>query len=59
MALAATVVLDGGASPAQMHSGADAIAGLLPAAQRRTLEGQEHTVAPDVLAPVLAAFFGA
>jgi pimeloyl-ACP methyl ester carboxylesterase len=54
-----TLVIDGGASPQHMHSGADAIAGLLPAAQRRTLAGQEHAVAPDVLAPVLAAFFGA
>jgi hypothetical protein len=54
-----TLVIDGGASPAHMHSGANAIAGLLAAAQRRTLEGQEHAVAPEALAPVLATFFGA
>jgi pimeloyl-ACP methyl ester carboxylesterase len=54
-----TLVIDGGASPVHMHSGANAIAGVLPAAQRRTLEDQAHAVAPEVLAPVLAAFFGA
>ncbi len=52
-----TLVLDGGASPAMMHSGADALADLLPNAQRRTLPDQTHDVAADVLAPVLAEFF--
>jgi len=40
-----------------MHTGADALAGVLPNARRRTLEGQTHDVAPEVLAPVLAEFF--
>jgi pimeloyl-ACP methyl ester carboxylesterase len=51
------LVLDGGASDTFMHTGADALAGLLPNAERRTLEGQTHDVAPSVLAPELADFF--
>jgi len=51
------LVLDGGASDTFMHTAADALAGLLPNAERRTLEGQTHDVAPSVLAPELADFF--
>jgi hypothetical protein len=54
---APTLVIDGGASPAFMHAAACAAANTLPNAQRRALEGQMHDVAPEVLAPVLAAFF--
>lgn len=54
---APTLVLDGGASPAFMHSAAQAAADALPNAQHRTLEGQTHDVAPEALAPVLAEFF--
>jgi pimeloyl-ACP methyl ester carboxylesterase len=52
-----TLVIDGGASPAFMHNAAQALADALPNAQRRTLEGQTHDVAPEVLAPVLEEFF--
>jgi pimeloyl-ACP methyl ester carboxylesterase len=52
-----TLVRDGGASDTFMHTGADALAGLLPNAERRTLEGQTHDVAASVLAPELADFF--
>ena len=52
-----TLVLDGGASPAFMHNAAQAVAHALPNAKRRTLEGQTHDVAPQVLAPVLVEFF--
>jgi pimeloyl-ACP methyl ester carboxylesterase len=52
-----TLVMDGGASPAFMHNAAQAVADVLAHAQRRTLEGQAHDVAPEVLAPVLVAFF--
>jgi pimeloyl-ACP methyl ester carboxylesterase len=52
-----TLVVDGGASP-PMREAADALAVALPGAQRRTLEGQTHDVAPEVLAPVLEEFFG-
>jgi pimeloyl-ACP methyl ester carboxylesterase len=52
-----TLVLDGGASPPWMHRGAEALTAVLPDAQRRTLAGQTHEVAPDVIAPVLKQFF--
>jgi len=52
------LVIDGGASESFMHTGADALASVLPNAERRTLAGQTHDVAAEVLAPVLAQFFG-
>lgn len=52
-----TLVMDGGASPAFMHNAAQATSHALPNGQRRTLEGQTHDVAPQVLAPVLVEFF--
>ena len=54
-----TLVIDGSASPAMMHSGGDALASLLSNAERRTLEGQTHDVAAEALAPELDAFFAA
>jgi pimeloyl-ACP methyl ester carboxylesterase len=51
------LVLDGGASPAWMRHAAQALADVLPNAQRRTLEGQQHDVAPEALVPVLMEFF--
>ena len=51
------LVMDGGASPSFMHNAAQAVAHALPNAKRRTLEGQTHDVAPEVLAPVLVEFF--
>ena len=52
-----TLIMDGGASYPFMHASADAIAAVLPNAERRTLPGQGHGAAPDVLAPVLVEFF--
>jgi pimeloyl-ACP methyl ester carboxylesterase len=52
-----TLVMDGGASPVRMHSAADALASALPQASRLTLQGQDHGVAPEVLAPELVEFF--
>jgi pimeloyl-ACP methyl ester carboxylesterase len=52
-----TLVIDGEASRATMHAGAEALAQLLPNARRCTLVGQTHDVAAEILAPVLAAFF--
>ncbi|HEY3228360.1 MAG TPA: hypothetical protein VGJ87_04015 [Roseiflexaceae bacterium] len=52
-----TLVIDGGASPAWLRNGAQALADILPHARRRTLEGQTHDVAPEILAPVLQEFF--
>jgi pimeloyl-ACP methyl ester carboxylesterase len=56
-ATAPTLVMDGGASPEWMRNGATALADVLPNAQRRTLPGQTHEVAPEVIAPVLERFF--
>ncbi len=52
-----TLVMDGGASFPFMHTAATALAKAMPHAQHRTLEGQTHEVAVDVLAPVLVEFF--
>ena len=51
------LVVDGGASDAWIHHGADALANVLPHASRQTLEGQTHMVDPKVLAPVISEFF--
>ncbi|TKA04762.1 alpha/beta fold hydrolase [Actinacidiphila oryziradicis] len=53
------LVLGGGASPQSLQQAAKATADSLPAAEHRTLDGQTHDVAPDVLTPVLVEFFGA
>lgn len=52
-----TLVLGGGASPPGLQRAAKATADALSTAEHRTLGGQTHDVAPDVLAPVLADFF--
>ena len=52
------LALDGGASPAWAGHATQAIADTLPDARRRTLAGQTHGAAPEVIAPVLKAFFG-
>ena len=52
-----TLVMDGGASPPWMRNAVQALVDALPHAQRCTLEDQTHVVAPEVLAPVLIAFF--
>jgi len=53
-----TLVMDGGKSPPWMHHATRALADLLPHAELRTLEGQDHGAAPEAVAPILAAFFG-
>ena len=52
-----TLVMDGGATPAWARNAAQALADALPDVRRRTLEGQDHNVAPEALAPVLEEFF--
>ena len=49
--------MEGGASFPFMRGTARALAALIPGARARVLEGQEHNVAPDVLAPVIMKFF--
>jgi hypothetical protein len=52
-----TLVLGGGASAPHVGNAAQALVDILPHAQRRTLKGQMHDVAPELLAPVLIEFF--
>lgn len=56
-ATAPTLVISGGNSPPFFHNGAQALVALLPDAEYRILEGQDHAVSPDALAPVLVEFF--
>jgi pimeloyl-ACP methyl ester carboxylesterase len=51
------LAIDGGESPQPMRDAVQMVVDALPNAERRTLEGQTHEVAPDVLAPVLREFF--
>jgi alpha-beta hydrolase superfamily lysophospholipase len=54
---APTLVLDGSETGAWAASAARALTAALPTAQRHTLNGQDHNVAWDVLAPLLREFF--
>jgi pimeloyl-ACP methyl ester carboxylesterase len=56
-AIAPVLVATGGNSEPFFHTGANALADLLPNVERRTLDGQYHDVATDALAPVLIEFF--
>ena len=40
-----------------LSQAAQAVASTLPNAQRHTISGQPHNVAPEALAPVLVSFF--
>jgi pimeloyl-ACP methyl ester carboxylesterase len=54
-----TLVIDSTGSPEWLRRTAQAVADVLPNAHQRTLEGQFHDVAPEVLAPALQEFFAA
>jgi pimeloyl-ACP methyl ester carboxylesterase len=54
---APTIVIAGGASFPFMRETAQALAEALPDGETRTLEGQDHNVAPEAIAPVLKEFF--
>ncbi|MBC7725282.1 MAG: alpha/beta hydrolase [Burkholderiaceae bacterium] len=54
-----TLVLDGGASPEWAGEASSALLGIVPAATRITVPGQDHNVDETVLAPVLREFFQA
>jgi pimeloyl-ACP methyl ester carboxylesterase len=54
---APTLVIVGGASFPIMQETAQALAKALPNAEIRTLEGQSHDVAPEVITPALKEFF--
>ena len=51
-----TLVLNGGASPAWMGRAGKAVAGAIPGAVHRVLEGQAHYVAPEAIVPELLEF---
>ena len=58
---APTLVMDGGKSPAKLRRPAQVLATVVPGAQLRTLDGQNHGVvmmAPKVIASTLVEFFG-
>ena len=50
------LVMDGGETPWLSHA-AQAVADILPNAERHTLKGQPHNVAPEAIAPALIEFF--
>ena len=52
-----TLIIDGTATFPFLHASADALAAVLPNAERATLEGQDHGPAPEVPAPVLVERF--
>lgn len=51
-----TLAMAGGASPAWFRNTAAAVAAAIPGGQRVTVEGQDHGVADDAIAPVLIDF---
>jgi pimeloyl-ACP methyl ester carboxylesterase len=52
-----TLVITGGASFGFMHETAEALAKALPDGRTALIEGQEHNIAPEAIAPVLKAFY--
>src|SRR5207247_3296829 len=52
-----TLVMVGGESPPYQQHSVRALVETLPEAQLRTLEGQTHDAAPEILGPVLDEFF--
>lgn len=52
-----TLIMTGGATFPFMHESAQTIHEAIPGSQRRTLEGQTHDAAADVVAPALIEFF--
>lgn len=52
-----TLVIAGGNSEPFFHDAADLLVKILPNAERATLEGQDHAVSGEALAPMLTAFF--
>ncbi len=54
-----TLLLTGGASPAWLVGAGQAVAGAIPGAAHRVLDGQTHNVSAEALAPELLEFFAA
>ena len=54
---APTLVVAGGKSPAWMHHTAQVVTNGIPQAEKRTLPGQNHNVAPKAIAPLIKEYF--
>jgi pimeloyl-ACP methyl ester carboxylesterase len=52
-----TIVIDGGATFPFLHNTADIVGKTIRGARRHTVEGQQHDVAPEAIAPLLVQFF--
>jgi pimeloyl-ACP methyl ester carboxylesterase len=52
-----TLVIDGDASPPWQRNAVAALTAVLPHARRRSLAGQNHGPAAELLAPVIAAYY--
>lgn len=52
-----TLVMVGGNSPAYQQNAVTTLAKILPNAQYRSMAGQDHGIAPEVLNPALVEFF--
>lgn len=51
------LVMDGGASPRWQRNAVQALVSVLPHARQRTLAGQDHRPADEILSPVVEEFF--
>lgn len=54
-----SLIMYGGKTDAKLKKAAEAVANVVPRAQRRTLDGQTHNVDPKVLTPAVVEFFTA
>lgn len=54
-----TLALHGARTDARLVKATEAVARVVPAARHHILQGQNHNVKPEVLAPVVAEFFAA
>jgi pimeloyl-ACP methyl ester carboxylesterase len=52
-----TLVMVGEKSMDFMHQSAGRIAELVPNAERKTIKGQAHQAAPEIIGPLLIEFF--
>lgn len=52
-----TLGIYGGASPSWAKNAINAVAAAVPGMKKEKLDGQDHAVASDALAPVLIKFF--
>jgi pimeloyl-ACP methyl ester carboxylesterase len=56
---APVLIMGGGNSPAWFRRSVAEQAAAIPGAQLKTVDGYDHNAPPEVIAPILADFFGA